>query len=184
MALIEIDDADLLTRILEQTEDAERPETKSARPASEQKSTGGSWTLPGIAGPTRVTTSFGHVPAHLVRAGDTLRTRDGSYLRVLRISEFKFDEQFLAKRPEAAPVILRRNSVGPHMPLQDVIVSPAQEVAINTKRYDTRTIRASQATQARGGVDGSLGMLAYFQFHLARPAQVHCDGIWVTAATG
>jgi len=184
MALIESDDADLLTRILEQTKETEHREARVSGTVTERQQPTRTWTLPGIAGPTRVTTSFGHVPAHLVRVGDTLRTREGSYLRVLRISEFKFDDEFLERSPEAEPVVLRRNSLGPHMPLQDVVLSPAQEVSIGKNRYEERAIPASQITQARSSVDGALGMLVYFQFHLAKPAQIHCDGIWVTAATG
>ena len=56
------------------------------------------WSIPGIYSGTRISTSFGEVPAHLIRVRDQLRTRDGDYVRVLRIDEYKLDADFLARR--------------------------------------------------------------------------------------
>ena len=178
MELFEIDDEDLLSRVLHQTMSAAAP-IADTPPAAKREQT---WTLPGILGPTRVVTSFGQVPAHLVRVGDTLRTRDGDFARVQRIREVKIDEQFLACRPDAAPVILRRNGLRPGTPHQDVGLSPGQMVSVGPNRFEDRLVAAEELSNERGAIDGTLGMLIYVRFHLGRDTQINCDGVWVTAA--
>jgi hypothetical protein len=175
-----LDDDDLLSRVLEQTtsqaegriEEARRTAAKSSEP---------SWTLPGLLGSTRVMTSFGHVPAQLVRVGDTLRTREGSFVRVQRISDLRIDEEFLASRPDAAPVIIRRNGLRGGVPHQDVALSPGQLVSVGPNRFEDRLVRADTLTRDRGGIDRSLGMMVYISLHLADSAQINCDGLWVVA---
>jgi hypothetical protein len=183
MDLCDQDDGDLLSRVLEQAAATTVP-PRAARPRDPGTGQPGEvWTLPGILGPTRVTTSFGHVPAHLVRVGDTLRTQDGSYERVRRISDLKIDEDFLARHPEAAPVVLRRGSLEKGLPHQDVLLSPAQQVALGPNRFEARPVAAGDLSRERGGIDKSLGMMVYLRFHLDRPAQICCDGVWVAAET-
>lgn len=183
MDLCDQDDGDLLSRVLEQAAATTVP-PRAARPRDPGTGQPGEvWTLPGILGPTRVTTSFGHVPAHLVRVGDTLRTQDGSYERVRRISDLKIDEDFLARHPEAAPVVLRRASLEKGLPHQDVLLSPAQQVALGPNRFEARPVAAGDLSRERGGIDKSLGMIVYLRFHLDRPAQICCDGVWVAAET-
>ncbi len=174
-----LDDGDLLTRVLEQTS-ARFPEAiRAPRPKVDS---GKTWTVPGILGPTRLTTNFGHVPAHLVRVGDSLRTRTG-FARVQRISDLRIDEEFLARRPDAAPVILRRNALRAGAPHQDVVLSPAQGVALGEHRFDEEVVPAGTLSRERGGIDRSLGMMVYFMFHLAEPAQIACEGLWLVAET-
>jgi len=182
MDLSEFDDGDLLSRVLEQTMDAapEREEVRSPAEATTRKDEG-SWTVPGILGSTRVATSFGHVPAQLVRVGDTVRTRTGSFERVQRISEIRIDEDFIARRPEAAPVIIRRNTLQSGTPHQDVGLSPGQMVSVGPNRFEDRLVRAETLSRLRGSIDRTLGMLVYVQLHLAADAQINCDGVWVAA---
>jgi hypothetical protein len=175
-----LDDGDLLSRVLDQTtsfsagrmDEARRTAAKASEP---------SWTLPGILGSTRVMTSFGHVPAQLVRVGDTLRTREGSFVRVQRISDLRIDEEFLASRPDAAPVIIRRNGLRGGVPHQDVALSPGQIVSVGPNRFEDRLVRAETLSRERGGIDRSLGMMVYISLHLAESAQINCDGLWVVA---
>jgi len=181
MALIDMGDEDLLARILYKTRDAGALAPKRATPAPRTEPSDQTWNVPGILGSTRITTTFGHVPAHLVRVGDSLRTRDGEFLRVLRISEYKFDDDFLARRPDAAPVVIRKGSLGPHMPLQDVAVSPAQKISLAVNRVEGRLVPAVEVSEQRGGVDHSLGLLVYFKLHLSKRALICCDGVWVEA---
>lgn len=175
-----LDDGDLLSRVLEQTTSlAARqsgPAYLSAAPATKD-----SWTLPGLLGPTRVMTSFGHVPAQLIRVGDTLRTREGGFVRVQRISDLRIDEDFLASRPDAAPVMIRRNGIRSGVPHQDVGLSPGQMVSVGPNRFEDRIVRADSLSRERGGIDRSLGMMVYIQLHLAESAQISCEGLWVTA---
>lgn len=171
----------LISRVLEKAcvpaapqaaERVERP--KPAEPAAE-----GAWKLAGILGPTRVTTDFGNVPAHLVRVGDRLRTRSGAYARVDTITEIKLDEDFIVRHPEARPVRIRKNSLKMGTPIQDVCLSPAQMVGMSWDSSTRREIAAANVCSERLGIDRSLGMVAYYQFHLAAPALIHCEGIWV-----
>jgi hypothetical protein len=181
MDLFDMDEGDLLSRVLTQTTEAPVSVVASARPAPVQDRS--AWTHPGILGSTRVMTSFGHVPAHLVRVGDTLRTREGGFERVQRITDLKLDEDFLARYPEAAPVIIRRNTLAPGTPHLDVGFSAAQKVSVGPNRFEDRLVTAGTLSRARGGIDKSLGMMVYIQLHLARDAQINCDGVWVAAAT-
>lgn len=180
MNLMEFDEADLLSRVMQQTAERSAPPA-ARRPALPQRpaTTSAGWGHAGILGPTRVETTFGHVPAHLVRVGDTLRTQDGGFERVQRISDIKIDEDFLARHPEAAPVILRRHALDGGVPHQDVSLSPAQKVALGPNRFETRLVPASELSRERGAVDKTLGMMVYVRFHLGRPARINCDGLWV-----
>jgi hypothetical protein len=180
MDLIGMEDEDLLSRVLAQaaTDAAVAPKPQ-ARPAA---AAGPDWDVPGILGTTRVTTSFGHVPAHLVRVGDTLKARDGSFVRVQRITDIRIDEDFLARHPQAAPVIVRKNGHGSGVPHQDVGLSPAQLVSVGPNRFEDRLVASAGLSRERGGIDKSLGILVYFRFHLGRAAQINCDGLWVAIA--
>jgi hypothetical protein len=178
MDLIGMEDADLLSRVLAQAT-MEREAASARRLAGPDPAEGAGWSLPGILGSTRVTTAFGHVPAHLVRVGDALKTREGSFLKVQRITDLRIDEDFLSRRPEAAPVILRRNRLGSGVPHQDVALSPAQMVSVGPNRFEDRLVPAAELSRERGGIDKSLGMMVYFRFDLGRAAQVNCDGLWV-----
>lgn len=183
MDLCDQDEVDLLSRVLEQAATTTVSPRAARGHALRAERPGEVWTLPGILGPTRVMTSFGHVPAHLVRVGDTLRTQDGSYERVRRISDLKIDEDFLARHPEAAPVVLRRASLEKGLPHQDVCLSPAQRVSLGPNRFEARSVPAGELTRERGGIDKSLGMMVYLRFQLDRAAQICCDGVWVDADT-
>jgi hypothetical protein len=174
-----LNDGDMLSRVLEQTTSLSAGRIEEARRTAAVASEP-TWTLPGLLGPTRVMTSFGHVPAQLVRVGDTLRTREGGFVRVQRISELRIDEGFLASRPDAAPVIIRRNGLRAGTPHQDVALSPAQLVSVGPNRFEDRLLRADALSRERSGIDRSLGMMVYISLHLAESAQINCDGLWVT----
>jgi hypothetical protein len=175
-----LDDGDMLSRVLEQTTSLSTGRIEAARRTAAAASEP-TWTLPGLLGSTRVMTSFGHVPAQLVRVGDTLRTREGSFVRVQRISDLRIDEDFLAIRPDAAPVIIRRNGLRAGVPHQDVALSPGQIVSVGPNRFEDRLVRADTLSRERGGIDRSLGMMIYIRLHLAENAQINCDGLWVVA---
>jgi Hint domain len=175
-----LDDGDLLSRVLEQTTSDPEDRTDKARRASPE-APAATWTLPGLLGSTRVATSFGHVPAQLVRVGDTLRTREGNFVRVQRITDLRIDEDFLARRPDAAPVMIRRNGLRAGTPHQDVALSPGQMVSVGPNRFEDRLVRADTLSRERGGIDRTLGMMVYIRLHLAESAQINCDGLWVAA---
>lgn len=181
MDLSQFDEEDLLSRVLEKVSELPAPASPRRDAVPGAAPARRAWTVPGILGTTRVATSFGHVPAHLVRVGDTLRTEDGGFERVNRITDLKVDEDFLERHPEAAPVVLRRDSLAKGTPHLDVGLSPAQLVSIGPNRFERRLVPAADLSRDRGVIDKSLGMLVYVRFHLGRTARIHCDGLWVTA---
>lgn len=139
------------------------------------------WTLPGLRGSTGVETSFGRVPAHLLRAGDMIRTRHGGFQRAIRITDVKIDSDFLAYRPDAAPVIIPRDALRANVPACDVELSPAHPVYLGDDAEEAG-VPAWTLSERRGTIDPGLGMTVYVQVHLPRAAQINCDGIWVAAA--
>ena len=134
------------------------------------------WSIPGIYSGTRVSTSFGEVPAHLIRVRDQLRTRDGAYLRVLRIDEYKLDAEFLADHPEARPIKFR----GSHKSKgSDVFLSPGQRVLARSNSGQETLKLASDLSSQPGVVPEIAGPFSYFVFHLGKAALVRAEGMWV-----
>jgi hypothetical protein len=171
----------LLTRVLNKTQIHPESGREMGSAVSRPGSSSQFWRVPGIVGSTRVLTNFGHVPAHLVRVRDMLRTRDGGFLPVLRIGVYRLDEDFLERHPDAAPVVIRKRSLCPQTPKQDVILSPAQMVGTGGGQICDGVIPATELSRQRGGINSTIGMLAYFQFHLPRRVQINCEGVWVSA---
>ncbi len=177
MSIVETE-CDMLARVAARVGDAV-PDTPQ-RPAPAKRAT---WSLPGIAGATRVSTNFGEVPAHLIRARDQLRTREGRYLPVLRIEEYKLDEEFLRLRPEARPVSIGAQDSGGLVRSGKVVLSPAQLVSARSDTGPQNGVRADALSRQRVAVDSSLGRLSYFVFDLGEPVQIRCEGLWVHSAS-
>jgi hypothetical protein len=177
------DDQDLLSRVVEAARVAPVDQRVSQHRGEGRSSDPGlAWTLPGIAGRTRVLTNFGRVPAQLVRVGDMLRTRSGTFLRVQDVEVYKLDRDFLARHPHALPVIIRQGSLGGRAPSHDIFLSPGQAVASRGGRLVEHFVAAAELTRHRGGFDPAVGELTYHRFHLSEPADVDCEGAWVRMA--
>lgn len=140
------------------------------------------WNLPGIAGSTRVSTDIGEVPAHLVRARDRLRTREGRYLPVLHIQKYMLDEEFLRRHPSARPVSVRVRYQSRAGNAASIVLSPAQLVTAQCGGGRQTEARADSISSERVAVDSSLGQLSYHVFDLGEPALIHCGGIWVRSS--
>lgn len=181
MSIIEPED-DILARVSARVGDAAPAKSATSQPPEDLAQPSRVWTLPGIAGATRVSTNFGEVPAHLIRVRDKLRTREGRYLPVLRIEEYKLDEEFLRLRPEARPVLIGPHASGGLKRSGNVILSPAQLVASPSDSGDTSGVRADELSRQRVTVDSSLGRLSYFVFDLGEPTVLRCEGLWVHSA--
>ena len=186
MADLDLDS--LLARVSERVGDvraddrraAGRPEpTGPAIPDAEPEGGRVTWNLPGILGPTHVSTTFGEVPAHLIRPRDRLRTKDGDYLPVIRIDEYKIDDEFLLHQPDAKPVVVKSGSMGGTVPSRDAFFSPGQAIMRPTGGVKHELAQARDISSLQYALDRSVGQLSYFVFHLARPALVRCEGIWV-----
>lgn len=137
------------------------------------------WNIAGIAGPTRLSTDFGEVPAHLVRVRDKIRSRDGRYLPVIRISEYKLEQAFLDRHPDAQPVVIRPHSLGNQSPVNTIQLSPAQRVVMPTDWSKKNFVRADSLSSMRASHDVSTGMVSYYSFDVGEPTVLQCEGLWV-----
>lgn len=140
------------------------------------------WWLPGICGQTRVTTNFGQVPAQLLRVGDRVRTRSWRYLAIKHIRVTKLDCQFVERRPDAKPVLIPRGCLDQNLPVQDVLLSPAQTVTVCSRLTTPKVTRAKDLSQSSQAVDKTLGMIVYYELQLEAEEDVCCEGIWVKSA--
>lgn len=137
------------------------------------------WGIPGIYSGTRISTSFGEVPAHLIRVRDQLRTRDGSFLRVLRIDEYKLDNDFLNDHPEARPIRFSAQVAGRKNSGKDVFLSPGQKVLARSATGSEALRLAADMTDGPGVIPQMIGPFSYFVFHLGKAALVRAEGMWV-----
>ncbi len=167
-------DFKILERVSTVVADAPAPHSNS--PETEKSPSRKKWGLPGIYSGTRVSTSFGEVPAHLVRVRDQLRTRDGTYQRVVRIDEYKLDAEFLADHPEARPV---RFSGKRGESTASVYVSPGQRILARGSAGQEVLRPATDFSDQPGVVPETAGPFSYFVFHLGKAALVRAEGMWV-----
>ena len=171
----------LLDRVLERTPVPASLACTSTVDQDDRTERGHPWNLPGILAETRVTTNFGQVPAHLIRINDRLKTRDGRYLPVVRVSSFKLDEEFIGQNPNARPVKIPKDTLQRRFPVQDVYLSPGQLVAIASDSAQEQLTQAYKVASGQLAFDRSLGMIAYFEFILPEPAQICVEGLWTPA---
>ena len=170
-------DFGILERVSAAVANAPAPQAKQApRPKPKARI----WNLPGIYSGTRISTSFGEVPAHLIRVRDELRTRDGSYKRVLRIDEYKLDADFLPQHPEARPIRFSTRSRGARTTGNDVLLSPGQSVLARGKSGKETLRLASEFLDQPGVPPNTSGPSSYFVFHLGEAALVRAEGMWVS----
>ncbi len=97
----------------------------------------------GIESRTRLTTSFGDVPAHLLRVNDSLRTADKRYVKIRRIDVLKLDHDFLRFHPAAQPIRIGASALGPGLPHQDLYLAPHQVLFSGTRSFDSKAVTAA-----------------------------------------
>jgi hypothetical protein len=161
----------------EPAEHASRPRAHAtARPAPERL-----WNLPGIAGTTRVSTSFGDLPAQVVRRNDPLRVHGGTHLPVLEVREYKLDPGFLASRPDAAPIRVHGARFGGGAPDGDILLSPGQLLLDGEvgEGIDAPLARASDLPDRIASRSATTEQISYFVFRLPGPALIHAQGMWL-----
>lgn len=179
--------SDMLERVMSRVpKPAEfRDNTRKAwavRTLEAARSTDPEWRLQGILAQTSVTTNFGKVPAQLIRVGDRVRTRNGRYMPVMDIHEYKLDLEYVERHAEALPVLIPTGAIDGRHPTQDVLLSPEQLVTCDGKHALPDMIRARDIPRSRRTVDPTLGLVAYFKFELEEPTEIYCEGIWVKSA--
>lgn len=139
------------------------------------------WQLPGLTGNTRLSTDFGEVPVSLIRTRDKVRCADGRYLRILRIQEYKLDQEFFDLHPHAKPVIISKNALGRQLPANTIELSPAQQLALPTDWNKSKTVRADTTSTMRSECDRSTGMMSYYSFDVGEATLLQGEGLWFSS---
>ena len=158
---------------------AKKPALRKVSGRSEPAAARSKWTLGGVYGATRISTSFGEVPAHLVRVRDQLRTRDGNFARVMRIDEYKLDAEFLDRHPEARPIRFQPKKTNGGATGSAVYLSPGQVVLARNASGNETLRPASEFMDQPGVMPHATGPFSYFIFHLGTAALVKAEGMWV-----
>jgi len=155
------------------------PSENSGRPLDVQEPGPVDWNLPGFAGNVRVGTDFGDLPIEALRIRDGIRTASGRIARVRWIDKIHLDADFMRRHPGAQPVRIPANAFGVGKPLQDMTVSPCQEVCSDA-HVASRFLLASQlVSQSRAHRLQTAGV-TYYRFHCGDPVVVRCEGVWVS----
>lgn len=183
MSIIEEDEA-VLQRILDRAEEFLFPASEKEEASEQKPGITKQWHLPGLSGNTRLCTDFGQVPAHLIRMRDKVRCADGRFVRVLRIQEYKLDQEFLDLHPQACPVVIRKHALGRQVPISDVEVSPAQQVVLPLDWSKKTTVRAETLSKLRGFCDRSTGVVSYFSFDVGEPTLLQGEGLLFQSSVG
>ncbi len=140
------------------------------------------WPVPGFGPLTRVSTSFGEVPAQALRERDMVRTDAGDVCEITEIDRMKLDGAFLAGVPDANPVVVRAGALGAGLPKADITVSAGQIIGTGRHLSEARFFRAGDLVGLPGIVRRPEGMMTYTNFACARPVTVQVEGIWANIA--
>ena len=154
------------------------PEPRPQTTASPVQVKGPKWTLPGFGPMTRVSTSFGEVPAQTLRERDMIRTHTGQLKPIKTIDRIKLDRAFLNRMKDAHAVLIRAGSLGGGLPKADVLVSPGQFVGLGRHAYEVKYQRAGDLIGRPGIVRKPEEMMTYTTFDCGEPISVRMEGIW------
>ena len=136
------------------------------------------WTLPGFGPMTRVSTSFGDVPAQALRERDVIRTPQGMLKPIQWVDRMRLDTAFLKHVPDAQAVMVRAGSLGGGLPKADIIVSPEQEIGLGRHAHDVKFVKAKTLLGRPGVVRKPEELLTYTLFHCGEPVVVKVEGVW------
>jgi hypothetical protein len=136
------------------------------------------WYLPGFVGKARVGTTFGELPIEALRPRDDLNTYAGDVVKVVAVDKVHLDEDFIRHHPRALPIRIPANAFGPGRPLNDMFVSPGQEICpdvhVASEFYKARNLPGNFTLD----LSQSMG-LTYYRFHCGQPAIVRVEGTWI-----
>lgn len=163
------------------TVETSAPEPGHPRPRERRVARPVIWTVPGIVGTARVSTSFGDLPIQALRANDPLRTVQGPIAKVVRVDVIRLDEDFLAANPDAQPVLIPAGHFGQGRPGRDIHVSPQQKVNVSPGQFRQDFRLARDLLDRPGVMRAPMPMVSYHTFQCATPAAVLVEGLCVAA---
>lgn len=162
------------------------PRATSGKPVDEMRRTAERqdgqelWPLPGLAPMTRVRTSFGDVHAIALRKGDDVLVRSGQYKPIQWIDRIRLDEHILKIKPDSNPVLVKAGAFGRGNPSVDIMVSPRQ-LFCDVPGSDQGTPQEAASLLSRSGVTRFRETgLTYTLFHVGEPAEVYCEGLYLS----
>lgn len=140
------------------------------------------WDMPGFGPMTRISTTFGDVPAQALRVRDTVRTRTGECLQIQWLDRIILNEDFMLRHPQANPILIRASALSAGLPGRDVMVSPGQAVCFKA-HAGTGDFKAAGTLTGRPNIlRKPEPIITYTLFHCGRPAEVKVEGIWARVA--
>ncbi|MFD0982736.1 Hint domain-containing protein [Tropicimonas aquimaris] len=140
--------------------------------------------LQGIAGPTLVETSFGMVPAHLIRKGDPVHVGKGRFKPVRAVRTYRFDEDFLEAQPEARPVEVASAASHLRSAPRKLHLAPGQPVLVAgaRSRDAVRVVPAIDIGRYVAQDPASAGPLTYVRLMFDKEEFVPIEGIGLQCA--
>ncbi len=160
-----------------------RPEVAAARSASPAGNRERSLNqLIGFGPMSRVSTSFGEVPAQALRERDRVRTKTGEYLEIQKIDRITLDEDFLQYHPGAQPILIRAGALANNIPKADLVLAPYQQIDKSQPCLQASGNRAVDTLHKSHCMRKIEPMITYTIFHCGRPATVNCEGLWIDTA--
>lgn len=134
------------------------------------------WNVPGFGPLTRISTSFGEVPAQALRLGDKVRVKGGALKTITWLDRIHLEEGFMASMPSASPVLIRKDALGWGMPVADVLVSPYQLIEMPNGRPAQRAYTLTERPLVMVRAES---LMTYTLFHCGGKDLVHSEGLWM-----
>lgn len=125
----------------------------------------------------RITTSFGEVYAQALRKGDMVRTTGGAFARIEHVDRLHLDEGFLHRHPSVQPIRIRRGSLGPNLPAQDVILAPYQMIRPGPARVMTKMVPAAELMGKPFVSRATENQITYTRIYFTKATSGFCEGL-------
>ncbi len=139
---------------------------------------------------TLITTDMGEIPAHMLRPGDMVLTRDHDYQPIRWVGLRDMGGRFLLDNPHLRPVLVRRAAFGNDLPVHDVMLSPNARLPLDEPVLGTRTLVRPGVEQMvavkhlinhRGIQQIDMVGLRYVHVMFERHQVIAANGFWVEA---
>ncbi|WP_176442947.1 Hint domain-containing protein [Tropicimonas sediminicola] len=131
-----------------------------------------------------VETSFGMVPAHLIRKGDPVHVGKGRFKPVRAVRTYSFDEDFLEAQPEARPVEVASAASHLRSAPRKLQLAPGQPVLVAgaRSRDAVRVVPAIDIGKYAEATPDSTGPLTYVRLIFDTEEFVPIEGVGLKCA--
>jgi hypothetical protein len=133
--------------------------------------------LRGVGAQTRLMTSFGMVPAQLLRRGDSLRTANGNYAKVASVRALRFDAGFLQDHDFAHPVLVSAKALGRSLPERNAVFAPDEVLRLRSPSGERKDVRAHELASKPHVYRAPMAPLTYYEIRCEEPVTAMAEGI-------